>query len=52
MLSKIYKLALEKCNDYKSSAPNTTKLQANYFCKTAYDQLFMDMFEISGKTVI
>lgn len=52
MLSKIYKLTLEKCNDYKSSAPNTTKLQANYFCKTAYDQLFMDMFEISGKSVI
>ena len=52
MLDKLFKLALEKCNEIKSSAPDTKKLSATYFCRNAFDQLFSDMFETSAKTII
>ena len=47
MLSKIYKLALEKCNDYKSSAQNTTKLHNNIIYN--FESIHNDILEHLSK---
>ena len=52
MLSQLFRLALEKCNQIKSSAPDISPPNASYFCKVAYQEVFSDMFEQSAKNII
>ena len=52
MLSQLFKLALEKCNQIKSSAPDISPPNSSYFCKVAYQEVFSDMFELNAKIII
>ena len=45
MLSTLFKMALEKCNELKNNAPLTKKLRVLNSIQSSYGFIFSEMFE-------
>ena len=51
MLSKLFKMALEKCNELNNNAPLTKNLRQTYYVKSSYEHyVFSNMFEYETAT--